>query len=204
MAQKIGNISSSQSHPSRHCYHWAKKTKMLVARMLCFFSFPLFLSAPFPIWERNWGLGCDQAMVSLGFAPRSVTVSSRPSQASSPSCRPATRRCRSPGSCTAATTPPRATCSSTWSGSVSVVITPGDTHVHVGSAVVPWAYELWFPPLQHRSTCCACRMEGSTTQTECLTGRHLCLTFYFLNFLIYTCTMCLPGKTRYKQKWKDM
>ena len=85
MAQKIGKISSSQSHPSRHCYHWAKKTKMLVARMLCFFSFPPLFICSFSYLREKLGARMWSGHGFLRLCSRiSYCLPSQPSQASSP------------------------------------------------------------------------------------------------------------------------
>ena len=146
-----------------------------------------------------WGRG------SRGFL-RGPCLPPQPALTGLPLCRrPATRRCRSPGSCTAATTPPQATCSSTWSGSVScLVVTPGDTRVHAGAAQLREPLNSGFSPSSAGVHAVPAEWKVRQRGQDVQQVRHPRPAFHFLTFLIYTRTICLFGKTIYKQEWKDM
>lgn len=81
ITQKIGNISSSQSHPNRHCYHSAKKTKMLVARVLSLQFPPSFYLLLFLFKRETRGWDVIRSWSPEGLSPARLLPPSRPSQA---------------------------------------------------------------------------------------------------------------------------
>lgn len=92
----------------------AKTTKILVTAMLCLYT-------DFPPFYLSFSYSTEilrnimYPWQDFQYYSSSHLLFSQPtfSSISFPCCRRATRRCRSPGSCTAVTTPPPATCCST-------------------------------------------------------------------------------------------
>ena len=203
-------ISSFQSCPDRHCYHEAKKTKILVARMLCLLRFsPLFFIFSFSsLGEKLGARMCPGHDFLRLLLLESVIVFTASTQQDffSLCCRHATRRCRSPSSCTAATTPPRATCCFIWSGLVRLLtVTPRERLLQVDSSVVLWScLTLIFFPSSTRVYAVSAERKIRQRRQNVQQVWHKCLTYHFLNFLIMHVQCIHFKKTRYKQKWKEM